>query len=216
MLCYVTDRHALGDSTGTANVLARIGAAVEAGIDWIQIRERDLSTRKLSELTRAALEMRNKSSANAQHARTKIIVNDRADVASALGAAGVHLGGTSLPVSEINKMRGGGVYSAGFLIGASCHSVEGALAAEREGADYVFFGPIFETPAKIKFGAPQGLDRLADVSRSVRIPVIAIGGITLENAAGCIAAGAAGIAAIRLFQEALDLRATVDRLRRSG
>lgn len=217
VLCYVTDRHALGDSsTDVANALARIGTAIEAGVDWIQIRERDLSARKWSELTRAALEMRSASSAKDRQARAKIIVNDRVDVAIAVGADGVHLGGESLPVSEINNMRVGGVFPDGFLIGASSHSVDGAQTAERDGADYVFFGPIFETPAKIKFGTPQGLGRLAEVCDSVRLPVIAIGGITHENAADCIAAGAAGIAAIRLFQEADDFRATVDRLRRSG
>lgn len=216
VLCYVTDRHALGDSSDFATALARIGAAIEAGVDWIQIRERDLSGQKLSELTRAAMEMRSASSAKDQRARTKIIVNDRVDVAIAVGANGVHLGGESLPVSEINKLGVGGVLSEGFLIGTSCHSVEGAQTAEREGANYVFFGPIFATPAKIKFGAPQGVARLAEVSKSVRIPVIAIGGITTENAADCIAAGAAGIAAIRMFQEAVDLRATVERLRSGG
>ena len=212
----MTDRHALGDSSDFANALERIGVAIEAGVDWIQIRERDLSTRKLSELTRAAMEMRSASSTKDQRARTRIVVNDRVDVAIATGAGGVHLGGESLPVREINKMRVGGVLSEGFLIGTSCHSVEGAQTAAREGANYVFFGPIFETPAKIKFGAPQGVARLAEVSKSVRIPVIAIGGITTENAADCIAAGAAGIAAIRMFQEAVDLRATVERLRSGG
>jgi thiamine-phosphate pyrophosphorylase len=94
--------------------------------------------------------------------------------------------------------------------------VEGAQAAEREGADYVFFGPIFETPAKIRFGKPQGTDRLREVASSVSIPVIAIGGVTEENAAACVEAGAAGMAAIRLFQEAEDLRRMVARLRGTG
>jgi thiamine-phosphate pyrophosphorylase len=89
-----------------------------------------------------------------------------------------------------------------FLIGASCHSIEAAQAAEPDGANYIFFGPIFATPSKQRFGPPQGVERLAQICRAISVPVLAIGGITLENANSCIAAGATGIAAIRLFQEA--------------
>jgi thiamine-phosphate pyrophosphorylase len=95
-----------------------------------------------------------------------------------------------------------GSASGDFLFGVSCHSLEAAQVAESFGANYIFFGPVFATPSKAAFGAPQGLDRLAEVCRAVAIPVIAIGGITLQNAASCIHAGAAGLAAIRLFQEA--------------
>ena len=89
-----------------------------------------------------------------------------------------------------------------FLIGASCHSLNGAINAAEAGADYVFFGPVFETPSKASFGPAQGPAKLAQVCRVVSIPVIAIGGITLENARVCRESGAAGIAAIRLFQDA--------------
>jgi thiamine-phosphate pyrophosphorylase len=91
-----------------------------------------------------------------------------------------------------------------FLIGVSCHSLEAAQAAERDGADYIFFGPIFATPSKEPFGRPQGTESLEQVCRAVSIPVLAIGGITLDNAESCVASGAAGIAAIRLFQDAID------------
>ena len=91
-----------------------------------------------------------------------------------------------------------------FMVGVSCHSLESARAAERGGADYIFFGPVFATPSKAAFGAPQGTERLGKVCASVEIPVLAIGGMNLENAGACIAAGAAGIAAIRLFQDAVD------------
>ena len=101
----------------------------------------------------------------------------------------------------------------GFLVGRSCHSAEEALEAERGGADYVYFGPVYATPSKARFGPPQGLDALAAVCGRVRIPVVAIGGITLENSAACLAAGAAGVAAIRLFQEAADLAAVVRALK---
>ncbi|MFY9583195.1 MAG: thiamine phosphate synthase, partial [Candidatus Acidiferrales bacterium] len=100
-----------------------------------------------------------------------------------------------------------------FLVGVSCHSWAAAVEAEHGGADYLVFGPVFATPSKAAFGPPQGLDRLAEVCRSVRIPVLAIGGVALENASACLAAGAAGLAAIRLFQEAPDLPSVVNRLR---
>jgi thiamine-phosphate pyrophosphorylase len=100
-----------------------------------------------------------------------------------------------------------------FLVGISCHSVQAAAAAARAGADYIFFGPVFATPSKASFGAPQGPQRLAEVCRAVALPVLAIGGITLENAPDCFAAGAAGIAAIRLFQDAKDLASLVSDLR---
>jgi thiamine-phosphate pyrophosphorylase len=102
-----------------------------------------------------------------------------------------------------------------LFVGKSCHSLESAIAAERDGADYVFFGPVFATPAKAAFGAPQGLDRLAEVCRSVQIPVLAIGGITETNFAQCLESGAAGIAAIRLFQDALDPAAIIMTLRQT-
>src|SRR5271154_7058988 len=102
---------------------------------------------------------------------------------------------------------------AEFLIGTSCHSLEDARAAATAGADYLIFGPVFETPSKIKFGAPLGIDRLREVCTAIRIPVLAIGGIDLANAGKCFEAGAAGIAAIRLFQDAKsaeELRARIE------
>src|SRR5262249_44220845 len=101
-----------------------------------------------------------------------------------------------------------------FLIGASCHSLESAKTVARDGANYIFFGPVFATPSKAKFGEPQGVKKLADVCSAVSVPVIAIGGITLENAGDCISAGAAGIAAIRLFQDAADPTETVSSLKK--
>jgi len=215
LLCYVTDLHALSGGATPENLVKQIGAAVEAGVDWVQVREKDLPARDLNEIVRAAV--RYSAERFVRHPeipRVKIIVNDRMDIALAAGADGVHLGGESLAVNEINKVRASGVFSEGFLIGCSCHSMEDAQKAERDGADYVYFGPIFETPAKIKFGAPQGIDRLKEVSSSVSIPVIAIGGIGVEDAADCVRAGAAGVAAIRMFQAAKDLRGEVARLRK--
>ena len=135
-------------------------------------------------------------------------MNDHLDVALAEQAGGVHLGENSLPSQKrsacfcrhLPRKRSPNK----FFVGVSCHSLESAKSAAASGADYIFFGPIFATPSKAAYGSPQGLNRLADVCRSVNIPVLAIGGITLENASSCLSAGASGIAAIRLFQDAVD------------
>jgi thiamine-phosphate pyrophosphorylase len=146
----------------------------------------------------------------------RILVNDRLDVAIAGRAGGVHLGEKGLPVAEarrlVNSAQSRQALDESFVIGVSCHSLEAAQAAQRDGADYIFFGPVFATPSKEPFGAPQGTQRLEQVCRALSIPVLAIGGITLGNASACIHAGAAGIAAIRLFQDALDVTNTVERL----
>jgi thiamine-phosphate pyrophosphorylase len=139
------------------------------------------------------------------------------DVALAAGAGGVHLSENGLPVPDARRMRDDffarEAKSGDFLIGVSCHSLGSVLAAARAGADYLYFSPIFATPSKAIYGPPQGLGRLAQICRAVHIPVLAIGGINLENAPDCFAAGAAGIAAIRLFQESADLSSVIARLR---
>jgi thiamine-phosphate pyrophosphorylase len=138
-------------------------------------------------------------------------------VAVAEHADGVPLGENSLPVEEAKRLlqfaSSTRVTPEEFLTGVSCHSLESAQRAESCGADYIFFGPIFATPSKERFGPPQGTQRLREVCRAVSLPVLAIGGITPENAASCTVAGAAGIAAIRLFQAVVDLVGTVERLR---
>jgi thiamine-phosphate pyrophosphorylase len=223
ILCYVTSRRALepasapspGDPISpnsrtdpTHALLETIRKAAAAGINWIQIREKHLGTLALAELVRLA-------GAATRETGARILVNDRLDVALAAGAAGVHLGEMSLPVKTVAEWR----RAAGrveFRIGVSCHSVEAAREADVAGADYIFFGPVFATPSKAEFGAPQGVGRLREVCRAVRIPVLAIGGVTVENAHSCFAAGAAGVAAIRLFQESEDVSAVVSRLREPG
>jgi thiamine-phosphate pyrophosphorylase len=215
ILCYVTDRHILSgadpaDSRET--LLHKIEAAAGAGVDWIQIREKDLSGKDSSVLTREALRRAARGSANdARPAR--IIVNDRLDVALSEHAGGVHLGEKSLPIQAVKRLVDTRGQGEDFLIGASCHSLETVRAAAKDDVDYLFFGPVFATPSKAAFGAPQGLERLAEVCRTVSIPVLAIGGITLENAESCLSAGAAGIAAIRLFQDAYEITSLVRALR---
>jgi len=220
VLCYVTDRRAfemacapsLGEQT-SEHVRTQSGQALlqtirnvaAAGVDWIQIREKDLPARVLVDLAKRAI-------AGTLRTSAQILLNDRLDVALAIGAAGVHLGESSIPVELVSEWR----RSAGrvsFRIGVSCHSMEAARAAEDSGADYIFFGPVFATPSKATYGAPQGIDKLHRVCGAVRISVLAIGGVTVENANSCVAAGALGVAAIRLFQESDDLSALVNRLR---
>lgn len=178
-----------------------------AGADWIQIREKDLSAQQLAELARKAL--------SNTGADWRIIINDRLDVACAVGAGGIHLGEKSISVRDARRFvrdRGTG---KDFLIGASVHSLEAAQIAERDGADYLIFGPIFATPSKISFGSPQGLEQLEVICRQVAIPVLAIGGITEGNARDCYSQGASGVAGIRIFQEATDLLNLVKKLHAS-
>lgn len=200
ILCYVTDRRTLAPHLDTTTQLAalaeRVGSAIAAGVDWIQLREKDLTARQLAQLAAEAVRA-------AQNTSAKILVNDRLDVALAAGAAGVHLGSQSIPLTAVAAQRSR--LPEGFLVGASCHSLAEAETAARAGADYVIFGPVFATPSKAAFGPPQGLEKLAEVCARVRVPVLAIGGVTAGNAADCLRAGAAGIAAIRLFQESENL-----------
>ena len=232
LLCYVTDRQNLvpAETSGARHtldgpkiLLQKIAAAASAGVDWIQIREKDLSGRECGTLTGEAMRLASSATAKAaispkteaerEQFPTRILVNDRLDVALATHAGGVHLGGKSLPPEEAQRLVRTLDLEKDFLIGVSCHSLEAAKAAERGGADYLFFGPVFATPSKAAYGAPQGLKRLAEVCRAVAVPVLAIGGITLENAADCLSASASGIAAIRLFQDAPDMGAVARALR---
>jgi thiamine-phosphate pyrophosphorylase len=215
LLCYVTDRHSLAAAESgepQKTLLSKMEAAVAAGVDWVQIREKDLSGRDCGLLTREALQRAAKSQGS-NAARTRIFVNDRLDVALSENADGVHLGEKSLPVVEAKRLVVDRGERNDFVIGVSCHSLEAARSAARDGADYLFFGPVFATPSKAAFGAPQGVERLATVCRAVSIPVLGIGGITLENASACFAAGASGIAAIRLFQDTQDISSLVQSLR---
>jgi thiamine-phosphate pyrophosphorylase len=216
IVCYVTDRLSLGAPGLTvdppvdkiAELLGKVRLAVQAGADWVQIREKDLPGRALLDLTRDAIaaasgvpgETRNKVARAASQAR--VFVNDRLDVAIAAGAAGVHLGGESIPAGDVVRWCRSGNAPPHFEIGVSCHSLDDAREAERAGASYVFFGPVFDTPSKKAFGPSQGVQRLAEVCAAIQIPVIAIGGMTQQNAPACLRAGASGIAAIRMFQDA--------------
>jgi thiamine-phosphate diphosphorylase len=226
IVCYVTNRRSLGAGRAVAGVRGSIEAAIEAGVDWLQIREKDLPARELLALVQGTLQAAaNLSQVKENHwgegaiagSATQVIVNDRLDVALAAGAAGAHLGRESLRVQDVADWCSRGNAPPDLLIGVSCHTLEEAREAEVAGASYIFFGPIFDTPSKRSFGTPQGTERLAEVSASLRIPVIAIGGVDEDNARRCLSAGAAGIAAIRMFQKALNpqtLKTAVDRIHR--
>lgn len=199
-LCYITDRHQLPSEA----LLLRVQQAIRAGVDLVQIREKDLATRELLGLAMSAVE----TARQAGMAGTRVVVNDRLDVALAAAAHGVHLGTTSMPAQVVR-----GIVSSDFLVGVSCHSLEEALAAESAGADYLVLGPIFETPSKLAYGPPLGLEKLREVTARVKIPVLALGGITRERVKPCLEKGAAGIAGIRIFQDCESLEVCVRELR---
>jgi thiamine-phosphate pyrophosphorylase len=163
-----------------------LARAVDRGVDFVQIREKDLGGRALEALVRQTLE-------RARAGQTRVLVNERLDVALTAGADGVHLPAQGLPIAAVRRKA-----PRRFLVGVSTHSLEEAKRAEAEGADLMVFGPVFETTSKP--GAPAlGLDRLAEVVRQVKTPVYALGGVGPEQVRAVADAGAAGVAGISTF-----------------
>jgi len=163
---------------------------VAAHVNLLQLREKNLSTRVLYDLTLQAARITRGSN-------TRLLINDRADVARSAGAAGVHLTAASIEASVIRR-----TFGDDFLIGVSTHSLEEARAARDARADFAVFGPVFETASKRDYGEPLGLEKLEQVTTALtEFPVLVLGGVTLDNAAGCFRAGAAGVAAIRLMND---------------
>jgi thiamine-phosphate pyrophosphorylase len=219
LLCYITDRKQLK----SAPVAVVIKNALRAGVDLVQIREKDLPSRELMELVEEALGFKaGAGKATPGSAGVKpglaarelgtggscVVVNDRVDVALAAGADGVHLGSESMPVQVLRRLA-----PHPFLVGVSCHSLEEAMAAESGGADYLVLGPIFETPSKLGYGPPLGLEKLRLATSRSRIPVLALGGISVERIRPCLEAGAAGIAGIRVFQDSESVVERVSEMR---
>ncbi|HEV7645356.1 MAG TPA: thiamine phosphate synthase [Pyrinomonadaceae bacterium] len=179
-------------SSDKENILALVQKAVDRGISMVQIREKRLTAGQVFELAAQAAAITSGSS-------TKLLVNDRADIAFAAGADGVHLTSTSLPVPVIRDN-----FPAEFMIGVSTHSPEKAESAKSEGANFITFSPIFPTQSKINYGEPQGLQKLAAVVKALNgFPVFALGGINEKNYAEVLPTGAAGIAGISMFYEML-------------
>ena len=171
-------------------ILEQVSAAVSAGLELIQLREKRLTTRVLFELTE-------QSAALTLGSGTRLLVNDRADVAAAAGAEGVHLTTQSIGAATIRR-----TFGEDFLIGVSTHSPAEAEVAKEVGADFAVFGPVFATPSKEDYGRPAGLAKLERVAKHLApFPVLALGGVDVTNARECLRAGASGIAGISLFQE---------------
>jgi thiamine-phosphate diphosphorylase len=185
----------------TPDILRLVRAAVAAQVPLFQIREKSLPARVLYELTTRAVEITRGS-------KTRLLVNDRADIARAAGADGVHLTARSLPANVVRN-----IFGPEFLIGASTHTLDEARAARDKGADFVVFGPVFE---KHGFSTPQGLDKLRQVTSDLgHFPVLAIGGVSLDNIAACFEAGASGVAAIRFLNDAARMSEVYDRIQTS-
>lgn len=178
IICLVTDRR-------RTDVLAQARAAVRAGVDLFQIRERDLSAAALEALTSSVV-------AIARGSSTRVVVNDRLDVAIAAGADGVHLRGDSLPISAVR-----GIVPAGFLVGRSVHSADEAASAVD--ADYLVAGTMFPSTSKPEATAWLGVEGLRAIVGVTPVPVLAIGGVTLDRLSGVAESGAAGVAAIGLL-----------------
>ena len=162
-----------------------VSPAALGRVDWLQVREKHLPARVLTEMVRELVGR-----------GPRVIVNTRVDVALAAGAAGVHLPGSSIAPSLVRRWVG-----AGFLIGVSCHSIGEVERAAGEGADYVFLSPIFASPSKPGYGPALGVGLLGEACGRVGIPVLALGGVSEGNAGACVAAGAAGFASISAFQD---------------
>ncbi len=195
-LCLVTDRTLCRDR----DLIGAVAACLEAGLPAVQVREKDLPALELVRLCRALRGLTAERGA-------LLVVNDRVDVALAAGADAVQRTSTSLPIEDIRLVAG-----KRLRIGASVHSLEEARAAEAAGADWVVFGPIYDTPSKRRYGPPQGLAALARVAAAVRLPVIAIGGITPELVPEVRARGARGVAVISAILAAADPAAATRRL----
>jgi thiamine-phosphate pyrophosphorylase len=200
-VCFVTGRELTGDRP----LLDVVTASIAGGCDLIQVREKDMLGGPLLQLVRAIVD-----AAKPRGARCAVVVNDRLDVALAAKAAGVHLPADGLPIGPVRRHAG-----KKFLVGRSVHSLAEAKQAAKDGADYLFFGPVFATPSKAAFGPPQGPDLLRKIAEAVKVPVWAIGGINPGTAAELRGLPIAGVASISFIAAAADPAAAVRALRDS-
>ena len=194
LLYYITDRLQFPGNGEEQHqrLLAKIAECAAAGVDYIQLREKDLTTRELHCLAEEAI------ASIPADSHTCLLINSRIDVALACGAHGVHLPASSLGAADARAIfKKAGKRDA--IVAVSTHSVEEVALAREQGTNFVVFGPVFEKAAQV---SPDGLRQLAEACR-IAIPIFALGGVTRANAAQCLAAGAAGVAAIRLFQDSV-------------
>jgi len=209
LLYYITDRAAFGadEPTRRSRLLEKISEAARAGVDSIQLREKDLSTRDLEALARETVRVIHESGQTTGRPLTSLLINSRIDVALATGADGLHLRSDDVSPEEVRRIWsscGAGAHARENtalhpLIAVSCHTLQEVSEAAHQKASFAVFAPVFEKKGALD-STPTGLVALAEACKA-DIPVLALGGITLANGRACLDAGAAGIAAIRLFQE---------------
>lgn len=214
LLYYITDRTQFpGDENSRRRALLdKIAKATLGGVDYIQLREKNLAVRDLELLAEQVVSVVRKQSRGTvgeEQAATRLLINSRTDVALAAGADGVHLRSEDISVTAVRSIwskatdhlaqTGSKCVPQDPIVAVSCHTADEILSAEKEGADFAVFAPVFEKRDR-RESTPAGLVALQEACRA-SIPVLALGGVTLENARSCLDAGAAGIAAIRLFQE---------------
>jgi thiamine-phosphate pyrophosphorylase len=207
LLYYITDRSQFpgGEDARRRTLLDKIAEAAQAGVDYIQLREKDLSARELEQLAREAVGAvrQARSAAGNRLPATALLINSRTDIALAAGADGVHLRSDDISPRDarlaVSHAGHRPLTTGHFVVAVSCHSPSEVARAEKEGADFAVFAPVFEKKA-VPGTQAQGLAALAEACKA-KIPVFALGGITLENAQSCLEAGAAGVAGIRMFQE---------------
>ena len=192
-LYLVTDRH----QTAGRPLVSVVGRAVNAGVRAVQLRERDLPIRALLSLS---LDLQR------ELPDMQLFINDRVDLAVGLGCRGVHLRESSLPAPVVRTLL-----RPSQLLGLSVHSVQGAVAAERHGADFVVLGPIYDTPSKREYGAPLGLQVLEQAARAVTIPIFAIGGMTASRTREMLQAGAFGVAVLSSILSASNVEAETEK-----
>jgi thiamine-phosphate pyrophosphorylase len=207
LLYYITDRQQFSGNgeERSHRLLDKIEQAALSEVDFVQLREKNVSAHELYQFARESL-----SKIRHHGGRTRLLINSRTDVALAVGADGVHLRSDDIEPEDVRAIWRTAGWTGTPVIAVSCHTEDEVTAAEQAGADFVVFGPVFEKRDDFT-SRPTGLKELGAVCRH-RIPVLALGGVTLKNAVQCVEAGARGIAGIRLFQEG-DLASTVSALR---
>lgn len=197
-LYLITDRKMFSETQNsglrTPDLFTAVEEALKGGVKAMQLREKDLSIRELLDMAYKFRELTNRYGA-------KLFVNDRVDVAVAVDADGVHLGNTSMPAHAAKKAAGGRL-----LVGVSTHTIEEALFAEKDGADFITFGPVYPTPSKLKYGEPVGTDILKQACSVSTIPVFGIGGIKTENIKTVFGSGASGVAVISAIFGSEDIK----------